>query len=106
MTKNIEIKNLGVVIGSHLIPWWWKVAYKIPAPTGAKWKEVINMRIDDHFNEVVTGYIKDCFDGKELPADIAPTIYNLANDLINGRDLMIRTGDYIALQSHIRQQKQ
>jgi hypothetical protein len=102
----IEIKKLGVVLGKHLIPWWWRVAYKIPAPTGDKWKDVINMKMDDHFNEVVTGYIKDCFADKKLPADIETTIYNLSNDLMNGRELTIRTGDYIALQNHIKQKKQ
>ncbi len=43
--------------------------------------------------------------GKEPPKAIAGAIMNIADDMAAGREVTIRTGDYIALVSHARSNK-
>jgi hypothetical protein len=98
--------QMKVMIPKHLVPGWWVVAYRIAPELAEHLREFIDMPRDATFNQVVTDLITMCFENPDkLPPDIAPTIYNLANDLMNGRDLMIRTGDYIAIQNHIKSNK-
>ncbi len=49
--------------------------------------------------EHVDAYIKD---GKMPPEPIATAILNFADDLMANGKMTIRTGDYIAIQNHIR----
>ena len=89
-----------------MIPAWWKIAYKIPPQLGQKWGELINIAPDERFTKTVSRYVRGLIEeGKMPPDDIAPTIVNLANDLLNGQEMIIRTGDYIAIQNHLHQQK-
>jgi len=86
-----------------VLDWWWKFAYLLPPPGGWS-RELINIRPDEKFNAVVSEHLYALVDqGKEPPAAIAPTILNLADDLMAGRDLTIKTGDYIAIQTFMRQ---
>lgn len=88
------------------IPGWWLVAYKIPPPLSQELAELIQIRPDERFEKVVTGYLRACVEeGVMPPDDIAPAILNLANDFVDGRELTIRTGDYIAIQNHLRRRK-
>ena len=43
-------------------------------------------------------------DGTMPPADIAPAIMNMADDYMAGRQITIRSGDYLAIQNHLRKQ--
>jgi hypothetical protein len=47
----------------------------------------------------VNSYI---FEDKEPPADIAAAIKNIADDHLSDRMPVIRAGDYISLQNHLR----
>lgn len=49
----------------------------------------------------VKAYVEN---GKMPPKDIAPAILNLADDFIAGREVTVRAGDYIALQTHFKKQ--
>jgi len=49
----------------------------------------------------MNAYIKD---GTMPPADIAPAIMNMADDYMAGRPVTIRSGDYLAIQNHLRKQ--
>jgi hypothetical protein len=43
-------------------------------------------------------------DGTAPPTDIASAIINMADDYMAGRQVTIRSGDYLALQNHIRKE--
>ena len=60
------------------------------------------MEPDEKFQNLVAEYVGAALAGKDLPEAIAPTILNLTNDFLSGRDMTIRTGDYIALQDFAR----
>jgi hypothetical protein len=95
-----------VQLSQWMIPWWWRVAYKVPAPLSDELRKYLEIRPDERFQEMVAGHVKALLEqGTAPPAEIATTIYNMANDFVNGEEMVIRTGDYIALQSHFRQMK-
>jgi hypothetical protein len=92
-----------VWLAKWMVPWWWKVAYKIPAPISKIEREWLEIQPDEKFQEIVSGHVVALLEkGIAPPEEIATTIYNMANDFVNGQEMIIRTGDYIALQKHIR----
>lgn len=50
----------------------------------------------------VNAYVHD---QKEPPAEIAPAIMNIADDHMDGREPVIRAGDYISIQNYMRAKK-
>jgi|GEM_PF-2039635 len=87
------------------VPPWWKVAYLIiPGDFARKY---IHMDVDERFkktfedtvNKYVNAYLKE---GAMPPAEIAPAILNMADDLAAGTKPTMRAGDYIAIQNFIR----
>jgi hypothetical protein len=103
---NGKLPPIYATIPKWAIPRWWLVAYKIPPPVAKELGDLVEIPIDARFEKVVSGYISAVLaEGKMPPADIAPTILNLSQDLVNGRDMVIRTGDYIAIQNHLRTMK-
>jgi hypothetical protein len=75
---------------------------------------IINWKITDlvrqtrikpskYFHKVVAGYLYEYMHNDKMPpADIAPTILNIAEDYMSGAEVKFRAGDYIAVQNHIR----
>ena len=65
-----------------------------------------NIPMDKSFQkkvyQMVTAYVEK---GEMPPEQIAPTILNLADDLVAGRDMVIRAGDYIALRHYMRKER-
>ena len=83
-----------------------KVMYLVVGPGDLVKKRLTdwsNIPIDELFqknvDQMVTAYIEK---GEMPPEQIAPTILNLADDALAGRDMVIRAGDYIALRNHMR----
>lgn len=68
--------------------------------------DIINVPVDEQFqktiDQMVTAYIEK---GELPPEQIAPTVLNLADDVMAGRDMVIRAGDYIALRNYMRAKK-
>lgn len=96
-------ERMAVAISEWMIPRWWLVAYKIPPMLRDDLLEMVRVPLDEQFEGLVSKWVTAVVrEGATPPADIAPAIYNLANDLLSGRELMIRTGDYIAIQQHLR----
>jgi hypothetical protein len=95
-------KSIFVQFPKWIVPWWWRFAYLMPPPGG--WADkLINIKPDEKFNAVVTEHVVALVQqGKEPPAAIAATITNLAEDLLAGRPMTIKTGDYIAIQTFMR----
>lgn len=54
------------------------------------------------FNEVTNKHVNAyLFEKTEPPPDIAGAIMNIADDYLNDREIIMRSGDYIAIQNHI-----
>jgi len=65
--------------------------------------EIIASGLDKRFNEVTEKYVNAyIFDKKEPPAEIAGAIMNIADDVLNGREPVLRAGDYISIQNYIK----
>ncbi len=86
---------------------WWRYYLAPPWDRFGKLKDIIDIPLDKKFIEVsvkyMNAYIKD---GKMPPAEIAPAIFNMLDDYVNGSEkIAIRTGDYIAMQNFLRGKK-
>jgi hypothetical protein len=56
------------------------------------------------FNKLVDTHVNAYIFNKVMPpAQIATAIMNIADDYINGREAVVRSGDYIALQNYARE---
>jgi hypothetical protein len=88
-------------IPNWLLERWIIVAYLVPPPDD--FGEHIKVRPDEKFwtvlGEHLQAYVKD---GKMPPAQIATAVVNLADDFLNGRQMTMRTGDYIAVHNFVR----
>jgi hypothetical protein len=68
--------------------------------------EVMQVQPTEKFFEMVRQQaIALALEGKEPPEPIAAAIMNIADDLLAGRDVTIRAGDYIALMNFARKEK-
>ncbi len=77
----------GDLFGQHLVDW-------------------ANIPLDETFQKQVQNLVTAYVEKGELPPEqIAPTILNLADDLVAGRNMVIRAGDYIALRSFLRTER-
>jgi hypothetical protein len=83
-----------------------RVMYLYPAPTELgvdRIRNLVSNGLDKKLSTFVQKQLKAYMvEGQEPPAEIAATIYNFADDLAHGRDLVVRTGDYIALQGYMQ----
>jgi hypothetical protein len=68
-----------------------------------KFGDLLQARPDERFYETLTkhveAYVKD---GKLPPKAIEGAVLNAADDVMAGRDITLRAGDYIAVQTYIR----
>ena len=91
-----------VALPKWLDDWWWRVAYLRPAP-GDAFRKFVDIAPNEQFKTVVQGYLTGYLDkGVTPPADIAPAIMNMADDVLSGREVTLKTGDYVALQMHVQ----
>jgi hypothetical protein len=65
--------------------------------------DLVNIPADEQFQGTVDGMVTAYLENGEMPPEqIAPTILNLADDVMAGREMVIRAGDYIALRNYMR----
>lgn len=68
-----------------------------------RFKDVLEARPDSRFfeelNRHVTALVKE---GKAPPEAIASAVMNVADDVLAGREVQLKAGDYITLQSYFR----
>jgi hypothetical protein len=83
--------------------WWWRVAYLMPVPY-AHLHDIIEIRPDEKFQAYVEDLVRAGMNGQKIPEAVAPAVYNMVDDVLAGRPITLRTGDYIALQSYRRAQ--
>lgn len=64
--------------------------------------ETITRFPDEKFNDFVQKEVLACAEGKTPPKEIASAIQNLVDDHLSGREVILRTGDYIVLQNYYK----
>jgi hypothetical protein len=66
-------------------------------------KEFYHAATSERFNEFVQEHLQAyMIDKKAPPKAIATTIMNIADDILSGRDPVLRAGDYVELQNFMR----
>ena len=72
----------------------------------ARYKDVMMVRPTEKFQNIVYKEVMThVIDGKEPPKQIRTAIMNLADDMMAGRDVTLRAGDYIDLMNYAREEK-
>ena len=95
-------QKLVVAIRKEFIPKWIKVAYKIPIWLDKNFSH-ISVETVPRFEAEVTKHMKAFIENQKMPPkEIAGVIMNLADDYMAGRDMILRTGDYIAMQTYLQ----
>jgi hypothetical protein len=65
--------------------------------------KVVEINPSDKFDAVTARYMQAYIqDGTMPPQDVATAIMNMADDHMAGRPITIRSGDYLAIQNHLR----
>jgi len=89
-----------------LAEWIWKRKtwlFYLVVPDNIFDKNQIEVNVTPEFEQLTFNYAKAYIEKGEMPpADIAPAILNMADDFLAGRQVAIRTGDYIAIHNHMR----
>ena len=93
------------------IDWLWDrrtwIMYLTVNGLRQEWKKLVQIRPNDQFYGLLYKHVRAYVqENVEPPDDIAGAILNIADDLMAGRDVTIRAGDYIAIQNHLRNIKQ
>ena len=71
-----------------------------------KYRKLLKVRPTERFFDMVHGLVMDhVIDGKEPPTQIQSAIMNIADDMMAGREVTLRAGDYIALMNFARGKK-
>lgn len=66
-------------------------------------KKIIVSDLGKQFGEVTEKYVNAyIFDKKAPPTEIAGAIMNIADDVLNGREPILRAGDYISIQNYAK----
>ena len=100
----MPLKESQVTVKVDWAHFWWKVAYLIINWDKAKqFEKITKLAPDERFQSFVVNHVRALVDKKVAPpAEITAPIINLAEDISAGRELSLRAGDYIALQTFYR----
>jgi len=95
--KKISVTNLEALkdIRKYLVlPFWYEKHIG---------EAVISAAPSKQFNETIEKFVNAfLFENKEPPAAIAGVIMNIADDVLNSREITLRAGDYITLQNYVK----
>lgn len=81
----------------------WVYYYIIVDKVARQFGDVLEALPDDRFYDTLSKHVEAYLkEGETPPAAIAGAVMNAADDYLAGRDITLRAGDYIALQSFIR----
>lgn len=104
--KKPVVRKIGVSIPQWITERWCTVCYLV-----INWRirdlvKQIQVKPGKEFYKVASKYLYDyAVNDKMPPAEIAPTIMNLAEDFLAGNPVKFRAGDYIALQNYLRKRR-
>ena len=69
-----------------------------------RWAEQIEVQPDERFFQVLNKHVEAyVHEGQMPPEMIMPAVLNAADDVMAGRDVVLRAGDYISLQKFVRE---
>jgi len=95
--------DLKFTIPGWIVERWSKIAYLIINPNIKDIASRFKMEPSAKFHEAVAKYLNEyMYENKMPPEEIAPAILNMADDLMAGRQMQIRAGDYIMIQGFTR----
>ena len=70
----------------------------------ARMPELLKFRPEDKFFDVIREHVMAyAVEGVEPPEQIAAAVMNIADDMMSGRETVIRAGDYISLMDFTRE---
>jgi hypothetical protein len=85
---------------------WCLASYLITNIDIGDWKELVERDLPKTFATTMATLVHDyMFNNKVPPAEIAQTVLNVSEDMLAGRQVMLRAGDYIAVQKFMRAKK-
>ncbi len=67
--------------------------------------DLLKVPATEKFFEMIREQVINQLSGTAVPPEIAPAIMNIADDIAAGREVSIRTGDYISLMGYARANK-
>lgn len=68
-----------------------------------RFRDVIEARPEARFFQELNKHVQAfVHEGKQPPDQIASAVMNVADDVLAGRDVQLKAGDYIALQNFFR----
>jgi hypothetical protein len=67
--------------------------------------EKIQAQPDERFYKTLGEHVERYMETGEAPEAIQSVVMNVADDYLAGREIVLRAGDYIALQNYARQAK-
>jgi uncharacterized protein (UPF0147 family) len=72
----------------------------------AKYRDIMMARPTEKFQSMVHKEVMTyVIDGKEPPEQIRTAVMNIADDMMAGRDVTLRAGDYIDMMNYARERK-
>ena len=78
---------------------WWVMYLVVVDKAGLLDQVTIDERFEKVLFQQVSAYLEK---GEMPPAEIAPAVLNMADDHLAGRQVVLRAGDYIAVQNFLR----
>jgi hypothetical protein len=69
-------------------------------------RELAELELPESFTKAIAQYVYDYVYEDKMPPDaIAQTVLNISEDMMAGRTVQLRAGDYIAVQQFLRSEK-
>ena len=82
------------------------IMYLIIDRLSVDWMKYAQIPPDKKFYMIISGIVDEYMNkGVSPPAEIATAIMNVADDIMAGRDVVFKAGDYVTLQSYVRNQE-
>ena len=100
----VSPRDFKFTIPEWIIKRWMIIAYLIFNPDVKDILARFKVEPSAKFHATVTKYLNEyLYQNKMPPDEIAPAILNMADDLMAGREMHLRAGDYIMIEGFTRQ---
>jgi molybdopterin converting factor small subunit len=67
--------------------------------------DTVEVKPDERFFKTLGTHVEQYLETGEAPEALRSVVMNVADDYLAGREIVLRAGDYIALQNYARQAK-
>jgi hypothetical protein len=85
---------------------WCVVSYLIINQDISELANLVERELPENFAATMAIFIHGyMYENKMPPTEIAQTILNVTEDMVAGRQVILRAGDYIAVQKYMRAKK-